>query len=91
MVHYVSHGSAGGEYPSTCRAATIAEVGQWETLETVVDDVDPHRRTLVQQYLPEACALVVINPTGAFFNDSNVCRHDETDRAAGTWHWPEVV
>lgn len=26
QVHYVSHGSPGGEYPSVCRAAVIAEV-----------------------------------------------------------------
>jgi hypothetical protein len=91
-VHYVSHGSSGGEYPSTCRAAKIVEVGQWETTETRIDEFDPHQRTLVQRYLPEACALVVLNPTGMFFNaDTKVCRHDETDRAAGTWHWPELL
>ena len=27
IVHYVSLGSAGGKYPSVCRAAVISEVG----------------------------------------------------------------
>ena len=31
--------------------------------------------------------LVVLNPTGLFFNR---CPHDE-DKAGGTWHWPERV
>jgi hypothetical protein len=26
IVHYVSYGSAGGEYPSRCRAAVVTEV-----------------------------------------------------------------
>lgn len=27
-VHYVSYGTPGGEYPSTCRAAVITEIGE---------------------------------------------------------------
>lgn len=30
-------------------------------------------------------SLVVLNPTGLFFNR---CLHDE-DKSGGTWHWPE--
>lgn len=30
--------------------------------------------------------LVVLNPTGLFFNAS---RHDEENKLGGTWHWPE--
>lgn len=37
---------------------------------------------------PQFCALVVLNPTGMFFND---CPQDEHDKAGGTWHWPERV
>ena len=33
--------------------------------------------------------IVVLNPEGMFFN-KNV-RHDEDDKAGGTWHWPERV
>lgn len=32
--------------------------------------------------------LVVLNPTGLFFN---ACPQDETDHGGGTWHWPERV
>lgn len=33
-------------------------------------------------------SLVVLNPTGMFFNQGVL--HDE-DKAGGTWHWPERV
>lgn len=85
VVHYVSYGTPGGEFPSVCRAALVTEVGGW------VDDITTHleegRRLVEQVYDPELCALVVLNPTGQFFN---TCRHDETPgRPGGTWHWPE--
>jgi hypothetical protein len=32
-------------------------------------------------------SLVVLNPTGLFFNE--VVEHDENSKAGGTWHWPE--
>jgi hypothetical protein len=35
----------------------------------------------------DLCSLVVLNPTGLFFND---CKYDE-DQRPGTWHWPERV
>jgi hypothetical protein len=95
MVHYVSYGTPGGEYHSTCRAAVITEVGQWITVRTV-EEIPGEQRT-------EACALMVCNPTGVFFNGAAgvVCAHDELpppgkivfgERATylpGTWHWPE--
>jgi surface antigen len=31
--------------------------------------------------------LAVMNPTGMFFNTS--IRGDFTEKAGGTWHWPE--
>lgn len=34
------------------------------------------------------CGVVVLNPTGLFFNVS--IPHDE-DKAPGSWHWPERV
>jgi len=63
IVHYVSYGTPGGEYASTCRAAIVAGAH---------DD--------------ESCDLVVLNPTGLFFNR---CNQDETGKNGGTWHWPE--
>lgn len=103
VVHYVSYGTPGGEYRSQCRAATIAEVGAWVPVETSLHSASPlpgDRRTVTQEWDPEACALVVQNPTGLFFN---TCRHDEggtsdtpgapTARSfpGGTWHWPGRV
>lgn len=37
---------------------------------------------------PGSASLVVLNPTGVFFN---VCSQDEDEKRAGTWHWPERV
>lgn len=34
------------------------------------------------------CDLVVLNPTGLFFNP---CPQDEESKRGGTWHWPERV
>lgn len=98
MVHYVSFGTPKGEYTSTCRAAIVAEVGQWVTVATTepksfsLSEGRPIRN-LEQWWFDDALALAVINPTGMFFNGSGAvaCRHDETEHAGGTWHWPERV
>ena len=37
----------------------------------------------------DTVGLCVLNPTGQFFNRTNV--HDEQTHAGGTWHWPERV
>lgn len=37
----------------------------------------------------DTVGLAVMNPTGMFFNRTIV--HDESDKAGGTWHWPERV
>lgn len=53
IVHYVSYGTPGGEYPSVCRAA-------------VVTAVDPG--TGAEGFDPENVDLCVLNPEGMFFN-----------------------
>jgi len=53
MVHYVSYGTPGGEYPSVCRAAIISEV----IVNPVVEGVNETK-----------VSLVVLNPEGLFFN-----------------------
>ena len=35
IVHYISYGTPGGEYESTCRAAVISEVGSGGFSDTV--------------------------------------------------------
>lgn len=95
VVHYVSFGTpvrADGSqaYTSQCRAATVTEAGVWLTTGTVgrgTDEAGKQVREVTQVYDPEACALVVHNPTGLFFNGA--IAHDEDGKAGGTWHWPE--
>jgi hypothetical protein len=96
-VHYVSYGTPGGEYTSKCRAAIVAEVGQWVTVTSSqpksfsLSEGRPIRN-LEQWWFDDAAALVVLNPTGMFFNGSGAvaCRHDETGHAGGTWHTAEA-
>lgn len=103
QVHYVSYGTPGGEYASVCRAATIAEVGAWMTAGNrpeAIDNAGGRRRMVEECYEPDACALVVTNPTGLFFN---TCRYDPGGTSAtpgapavksylaGTWHWADLA
>jgi hypothetical protein len=96
LVHYTSFGTPGGEYSSQCRAAIVAEVGQWITVEE--QEASSYSasegrpiRTLTQWYYDDAVALVVLNPAGLFFSGAGTvgCKHDEANHAGGTWHWPE--
>lgn len=99
-VHYRSFGTPGGEYAPTCRAAIITEVGAWVNVRVepeIVDARGTRRRSVLQRWLPDACALRVFNPTGDFFN---VCEHDPippsdkilpgepTTHRGGHWHRP---
>lgn len=52
IVHYVSYGTPGGEYPSECRAAVITEVAVPNTTNEERGEV----------------GLAVLNPSGMFFN-----------------------
>jgi hypothetical protein len=75
IVHYVSYGTPNGEYTSQCRAAIVAGVPGPE---------DPDSRNTANPI-----DLVVLNPTGMFFNR---CTQDENDdKLGGTWHWPERI
>lgn len=88
-VHYVSYGTPKGEYESTCRAATVAEVGQWVVVEAERQpprgDV-PARLVQVSEWFADACALAVLNPTGLFYNTVQYRRIDSGPPVAGTWH-----
>ena len=76
VVHYVSYGTPGGEYPSTCRAAIITGI------HGAVADASP-------DWNQGDVHLAVLNPEGMFFN--KYVDHDEADKRGGTWHWPERV
>lgn len=78
IVHYVSYGTPGGEYPSVCRAAIVTAVDDYQT--PAVNDEGDHIGHV---------SLCVLNPEGMFFNKS--VRQSEDDHRGGTWHWPERV
>jgi hypothetical protein len=86
IVHYVSYGTPGGEYPSVCRAAIITEVGQFEP-----GSHEEHRAAEV--------GLCVLNPEGIFLNrgvrqdelppPDRIVAGERSEHRGGTWHWPE--
>jgi hypothetical protein len=84
IVHYVSYGTPGGEYTSTCRAAVVAGVPGAVWTEESGQPLD----------------LAVLNPTGLFFNRCTQDEGGTSDAPdaptarsyrAGSWHWPERV
>jgi len=78
IVHYVSYGTPGGEYPSVCRAAVV----------TSVDDYQSPATNEAGQHVGHV-SLCVLNPEGMFFNKSVL--QSEEDHSGGSWHWPERV
>jgi hypothetical protein len=82
IVHYVSHGTPGGEYGKECRAAIVTRV--------LYEGMDPGAGWVV--------GLAVLNPEGMFFNqtvpydewDSGTAIEGAEPRG-GSWHWPERV
>ena len=63
IVHYVSYGTPGGEYPKACRAAVITGAGEplpYPRHDDEHEPLDPDSAELVD--------LCVLNPTGLFFN-----------------------
>ena len=89
LVHYVAYGTPGGEYPTTCRAAVVTEVGQWVTVyeepaESYSRSEGRPARTQTQWFYADAVALTV---NGAGHAE---CRRDEPQETVnlrgGTWH-----
>lgn len=94
MVHYVSFGTPNGEYRATCRAAVVASVGAWITMENTskIDSRAEGRavRLLEQWYYRDVVSLAVLNPEGLFFTGAGATRvmhrAPEGDPVGGTWH-----
>lgn len=84
QVHYVSFGSAGGEYPSVCRAATVTAPGAW--IDQHVETPSSGVRVVTQRWDPTAAALLVANPTGLFWKTDI---RSDPGGAPGTWHRPD--
>lgn len=78
VVHYVSHGSADGTYPSICRAAVVSEVPT-EIEGYYGEGSEPNEHHV---------NLCVLNPTGIFFGQS--AHAEPGEMKGGTWHWPCV-
>jgi hypothetical protein len=76
-VHYVSYGTPGGKYPSTCRAAIVTELPPY--LEAEPMDGCPNGTG--GEWV---VSLTVLNPKG-WFCDENVPLSEEK-RLGGTWH-----
>jgi hypothetical protein len=77
VVHYVSHGTPGGEYGKECRAAIVTETDTSDTVGLAV--LNPtgmlFDRTVVHHEADPKLA------------DANPA----VNHPGGTWHWPERV
>ena len=76
VVHYVSYGTPGGEYPSLCRAAIVAAVDTYQSQK-------PEDVLHVGHVSP-----AVLNPEGMFFNRAVL--HSDHEFRGGTWHTREA-
>lgn len=75
VVHYVSYGTPGGEYPKACRAADVTEVPEAMDARSVVG-------LMVKN--PTGMFFHSLADGGCAYDGSE-------DPAGGTWHWPERV
>ncbi len=99
IVHYVSYGTPGGEYPKACRAAIVTEVGADSTVG-------------LQVFNPTGIFMHSLADGGASYNAGGetpgssdcptkaahgnpfrycACGWAEATAGGGTWHWPERV
>lgn len=78
IVHYVSYGTPGGEYPSVCRAAIVAEV----------DASDPNHIGLVA-INPTGLFFHPLADGGCRYEHPD--NGPDGKPRGGTWHWPERV
>lgn len=76
VVHYVSHGTPGGEFSKECRAAIVTEVptAAPNTQQTIG----------LTAFNPTGLFFYSLKAAGCPYDGSE-------DPAGGTWHWPERV
>lgn len=77
IVHYVSHGTPGGEYGKECRAAIVTEVEGRAVRPPTMEETDSW-----------VIGLCVLNPAGLLFSQ-RVVQMEDASHDGGTWHWPE--
>jgi hypothetical protein len=75
VVHYVSYGTPGGEFPKACRAADVTEVPENMDSRSVVGLMVKNPTGLFFHSLANG---------GCAYDGSE-------DPKGGTWHWPERV
>jgi hypothetical protein len=73
IVHYVSHGTP----PRSDGSQTFTS----QCRAAIVTEVGDN----------DIVGLCVVNPGGLFFHPlaAGGCHHQESERAGGSWHWPE--
>jgi hypothetical protein len=76
VVHYVSYGTPGGEFPKACRAADVTEVPQHGVAEATTVGL------MVKN--PTGLFFHSLADGGCDYDGS-------ADPKGGTWHWPERV
>lgn len=95
IVHYVSHGTPGGEYTQECRAAIITETDTSDTVGLAV--LNPtgvfFNRTVPYDGGGETAGATDCPNQLSHGNPFRYCACGwvEASRTGGTWHWPERV
>lgn len=77
IVHYVSYGTPGGEYPSLCRAAIVAAVPKY----LLAEPMDGCPNGTGGDWLVD---LTVLNPKGLFHDEALPLQEEKC--LGGTWH-----
>ena len=95
IVHYVSHGTPGGEYTSECRAAIVTEANSVRGVGLAV--LNPtgmfFNRTVTYHDGAETPGAADCPDAFAHGNPFRYCACGwiEASHVGGTWHWPEHV
>lgn len=79
IVHYYSYGTPGGEFGQECRAATVTEVGDDNTVGLCVQNPTG---LFFHPLSAGGCRYAEVD---AYSRDTGVVNY------GGTWHWPERV
>ncbi len=70
---------------------TVGRIVHYKSYGTPGGEFEPECRAAIiasdVNPLSMEATLVVVNPTGLFFNQQ--CKHDPHTKKGGTWHWPE--
>jgi hypothetical protein len=98
IVHYVSHGTPGGEYGKECRAAVVTDLAQPDEGSGVVGlaVLNPTGMFFNRAAYDEGTETPGSSDCANQETHGNpfrycACGWSEAQRTGGTWHWPEQV